>query len=94
MTTAAACTVRAQYGSGGSSGNGSRTGRPVDHPPTARLRGRFLADLLPGPTSPFSHLSQHRGKSSAGRSRQGNAAGAGARKPPSQFKNRHEGKGP
>lgn len=55
MTTAAACTVRAQYGSGGRSGNGSRTGRPVDppHPPTARLRGRFHAELLLRSDFPF-----------------------------------------
>lgn len=53
MTTAAACTVRTQYGSGGSSGNGSRTGRPVEHPPTARLRGRFLTELLLRSDFPF-----------------------------------------
>lgn len=54
MTTAAACTVRTQYGSGGSSGNGSRTGRPVDPPPPpARLRGRFLAELLLPSDFPF-----------------------------------------
>lgn len=94
MTTAAACTVRTQYGSGGSSGNGSRTGRPVDPPAPRASAAASSPSCSSAPTSPFSHLSRHRGKSSAGRSRQGNAAGAGARKPPRQFKTRHEGKGP
>lgn len=95
MTTAAACTVRTQYGSGGSSGNGSRTGRPVDLPPLLRASAAASSlSCFSRPTSLFSHLSRHRGKSSAGCSRQGNAAGAGAQKPSSQFKNRHEGKGP
>lgn len=54
MTTAAACTVRTQYGSGVSSGNSSRTRRPVDPPPlTARLRGRSSAELLLRSDFPF-----------------------------------------
>lgn len=55
MTTEAACTVRTQYGSGGSSGSGSRTGHPVEPPTpaTARLRGRLLAELLLGSDFPF-----------------------------------------
>lgn len=56
MTTAAACTVRTQYGSGVSSGNSSRTGRPVDLPPlrpTARLRCRSSAELLLRSDFPF-----------------------------------------
>lgn len=55
MTTEAACTVKTQYGSGGSSGSGSRTGHPVEPPTpaTARLRGRLLAELLLGSDFPF-----------------------------------------
>lgn len=94
MTTAAACTVRTQYGSGVSSGNSSRTGRPIDPPPLRASAAAPRLSCFSGPTFPFSHLSRHRGKNSAGRSKQGKAAGAGARKPPSQFKTRHEGKGP
>lgn len=71
MTVSAACTVRTQYGSGGSSGNGSRrTGRPID-PPRATPPPLPLFGCSSGLTSPFSHLSRHRGKSSAGQSRQG-----------------------
>lgn len=96
MTTEAACTVRTQYGSGGSSGNGSGTGHPVESPPpaTARLRGRFLAELLLRSDLPFLPPGTA-GKAVQGAAGKGtNAAGAGARKLPSQFKNRHEGKGP
>lgn len=75
MTVAAACTVRTQYGSGGSSGNGSRrTGRFIDSPPPPPRAPPPPLPLLgcsSGLTSPFSHLSRHRGKNSAGQSRQG-----------------------
>lgn len=71
MTVAAACTVRTQYGSGGSSGNGSRrTGRPIDRPPHTTPPLPLLG-CSSGLTFPFSHLSRHRGKNSAGQSRQG-----------------------
>lgn len=71
MTVAAACTVRTQYGSGGSSGNGSETGRPLEPPLRAPPPPLPLLGRSSGLTSPFSHLSRHRGKSSAGQSRQG-----------------------
>lgn len=74
MTVAAACTVRTQYGSGGSSGNGSKTGLPLNYPPTPRRAPPPPLPLLgcsSGRTSPFSHLSRLRGKSSARQSRQG-----------------------
>lgn len=98
MTVAAACTVRTQYGSGGSSGNGSRrTGRFIDFPPTPTPRTTAAASsawVLLWPDFPFlppfpAPREKQRRAEQAGR-----AAGARTREPPSQFKTRHEGKGP
>lgn len=94
MTVAAACTVRTQYGSGGSSGNGSRrTGRPIDRPQRT-TPAASSAPVLLRPDFPFllpfpAPREKQRRAEQAGR-----AAGARTREPPSQFKTRHEGKGP